>query len=230
MGSIKIWIIVAFGFLISKPLYGQVGTFTTIKFPNTYSNTITSCLYSANFRSGFIFQSNASLNFGMTGHINYNFRFRWLAHDNSAIDYSSDADQIMYLNSHGDLWIKRSSIIGGSVLIGKTSQINPSYRLDVNGNIRANKVVVNTTGADYVFDSAYMLMSLDSLECYFRIYHHLPEIPSAEQMKKNGLDVGEVEIRMLQKIEELTRYVVDLNKQLQLQQKELDHMKTMEDN
>jgi hypothetical protein len=54
----------------------------------------------------------------------------------------------------------------GNVLIGKTSQTNTSYKLDVNGNGRLNEVVVNTTGADYVFDPGYRLSSLHELETY----------------------------------------------------------------
>ncbi|CAL1516424.1 hypothetical protein [Chitinophaga sp. MM2321] len=79
----------------------QTVTYSTIDFPNVYANKITTCLFSANFRSGFIHQTNGSINMGLTGVKNHNFKFRWLAHDAGAIDYSSDIDQVMYLDGWG---------------------------------------------------------------------------------------------------------------------------------
>jgi len=107
------------------------------------------------------------------------------------------------------------TLLQGNVLIGKTSQTNTSYKLDVNGDVRANKVVVNTTGADFVFDSTYQLLSLDSLKRYVRSNHHLPDVPAASEMQEQGIDIGKNQDRLLQKVEELTRYVIDLNEQVQ---------------
>lgn len=101
----------------------------------------------------------------------------------------------------------------GNVLIGKTSQANNSYKLDINGNVRANKIVVNTTGADFVFDSTYKLLTLDSLHSFIQKYHHLPAIASAYEMKKEGLNVGDNQTILLQKIEELTLYTIEQSKQ-----------------
>ncbi|TAN15356.1 MAG: hypothetical protein EPN37_09555 [Chitinophagaceae bacterium] len=107
------------------------------------------------------------------------------------------------------------AIFNNNVLIGKTSQTNTSYKLDVNGNIRANQVTVNATGADYVFDPNYKLSSLDSLNNYIRLHHHLPGIPSAKEMQKSGMNVGVTETVLLKKIEELTLYVVKLQKEVE---------------
>ncbi len=103
----------------------------------------------------------------------------------------------------------------GNVLIGKISQTNSSYKLDVNGNARMNKVVVNTTGADFVFDPAYHLLPLDSLNTFIQKNHHLPDIPSADEMQREGLDVGDNQIKLLQKIEELTLIVIEQNKRIE---------------
>ncbi len=103
----------------------------------------------------------------------------------------------------------------GNVLIGKTSQVNNTYKLDVNGNARMNKVVVNTTGADFVFDPAYQPLPLDSLRAFIQKNHHLPDIPSADEMQKEGLDVGDNQIKLLQKIEELTLIVIEQNKRIE---------------
>lgn len=109
---------------------------------------------------------------------------------------------------------------GGNLLIGKTSQTNSSYLLDVNGPARANQVVVNTTGADFVFNPGYPLPPLAEVEKYIQANHHLPDIASAAQMQDQGLDLGENQTRLLQKIEELTLYVIDQNKQLEALKKE----------
>lgn len=105
----------------------------------------------------------------------------------------------------------------GNMLIGKTSQSNSAYKLDVNGGIRANKVVVNTSGADFVFDSAYHVRPLPEVEAYISQNHHLPDIQPAKEMQKEGVDVGDNQSRLLQKVEELTLYLIQQNKMLQQQ-------------
>ncbi len=121
----------------------------------------------------------------------------------------------------------------GNVLIGKMSS-NPgtNYKLDVAGNIRANKLVVNTTGADFVFDSNYSLLPLTQLEQFIKKHKHLPSIEPAKNMQENGVDIGENQTKLLQKIEELTLYIIEINKKLenqnnliQQQQLELNKLK-----
>ena len=102
----------------------------------------------------------------------------------------------------------------GNVLIGKTSQVNTNYKLDVNGSARANEVVVNTTGADFVFDKDYELRPLEEVEKFVEQNKHLPEIESAKEMEENGLELGKMDMKLLQKIEELTLYVIDLKKEV----------------
>jgi hypothetical protein len=111
-------------------------------------------------------------------------------------------------------------IAGGNVLIGKTTQANATYLLDVAGKIRADKLMVNTSGADFVFDSSYRLMPLKEVANYIQKNRHLPDIVPAGQMEQNGLDVGDHAIKLLQKIEELTLYVIQQNKQIELLKQE----------
>lgn len=106
----------------------------------------------------------------------------------------------------------------GNVLIGKVSQANTGYLLDVNGSARINQVVVNTTGADFVFDTAYRMAPLSEVEAYIRQQHHLPDISPAGEMEKEGLDVGENQTKLLQKIEELTLYIIEQNKRMRVQE------------
>jgi len=110
----------------------------------------------------------------------------------------------------------------GNILVGKTSQTNPGYILDVAGPVRANEIVVNTNGADFVFEPTYKLPSISSIEKYIKLNHHLPDIPSAKQMQAEGLSVGENQVKLLQKVEELTLYLIEKDKQLKAQQEQID--------
>ena len=100
----------------------------------------------------------------------------------------------------------------GNVGIGEK---NPQSKLAVNGTITAKEVVVSTEGwSDYVFKDDYKLMPLDELERSVRKNGHLPDIPSAEEVEKNGVSVGEMQAKLLQKIEELTLHVIEQGKEL----------------
>lgn len=103
----------------------------------------------------------------------------------------------------------------GNVLIDKATQVNSTYKLDVNGKMRALEIVVNTTGADFVFEKDYELMPLNILEQKIKTDKHLPEIASAAEMQENGVGLGELNTKLLQKTEELTLYIIELNKRIE---------------
>jgi hypothetical protein len=115
----------------------------------------------------------------------------------------------------------------GTVLIGTqtpltNTTIPPNTKLAVNGNLLARKITVNQeTWADYVFDKNYKLLKLSDLEKYILANKHLPEIPSAQQILKQGLDLGNTQEALLKKIEELTLYVIELNKKMNSQEAQL---------
>jgi len=100
----------------------------------------------------------------------------------------------------------------GNLLIGKITQGNPSYLLDVSGSVRANAVVVNTDSSDFVFEPTYKLNSLTWIPKYIKQNHHLPEIQSAKEMQTIGMNLGENQTKLLQKIEELTLYLIEKDK------------------
>lgn len=100
---------------------------------------------------------------------------------------------------------------------------NPAYKLDVIGTIRAREILVNLDGvggADFVFDNNYRLRPLSEVQSFIQENRHLPEIQSAAEMQQNGVSVNELQFQLLQKIEELTLYIIEQDKQIQeLQQK-----------
>ena len=102
---------------------------------------------------------------------------------------------------------------GGAVGIGTYN--TGLYKLAVGGSIHGNEVVVETGWADFVFAKDYKLPSLIEVEKYIKANNHLPEIPSAEEIQTNGLKVGEVQTKMMQKIEELTLYIIEMKKEIE---------------
>ncbi len=106
-----------------------------------------------------------------------------------------------------------SIVTSGNVSIGCSSGLG---NLNVNGKIQAKSIEILTAPcADYVFEKNYKLMNLHDLSLYVAANKHLPEVPSAEEFKANGTNVTEMNELLLKKVEELTLYVIDLNKQLQ---------------
>ncbi|MDD2797646.1 MAG: tail fiber protein [Bacteroidales bacterium] len=101
---------------------------------------------------------------------------------------------------------------GGKIGIGTTS---PDQKLTVKGKIHAEEVIVDlAVPADYVFKADYTLRPLQEVEAYVKENSHLPEIPSASEIVQNGLNMGEMQNKLLQKVEELTLYIIQLQKEV----------------
>lgn len=103
----------------------------------------------------------------------------------------------------------------GNVGIGTK---DPQAKLAVNGGILAKSIRVSINPIywpDYVFGEDYGLMDIRELESYVNVHKHLPGVPSAEEVERQGdIDLGEMNTLLLEKVEELTRYVIDLQKQI----------------
>jgi hypothetical protein len=135
----------------------------------------------------------------------------WLTHDGAGehgFAVSHQGERRVYLNTKGN-----SYLIGGNVGIGTT---NPDEKLTVNGVIHAKEVKVDLSGplADFVFKPDYKLMSLPQVEKFVKANNHLPQMPSAEEVAKNGLSMGEMQNKLLQKVEELTLYAIQQNNKI----------------
>ena len=100
---------------------------------------------------------------------------------------------------------------GGNVGIGTTS---PDAKLTVNGTIHSKEVKVdlNVPGPDYVFEKDYKLKTLAEVQKYIAVNKHLPEIPSAKVMEQNGVDLSNMNMQLLKKVEELTLYLIEKDK------------------
>ncbi len=92
----------------------------------------------------------------------------------------------------------------------------PDSKLTVKGKIHAEEVKVDLSvpGPDYVFKSDYYLRSLEEIRAYIKKYGHLPSIPSAKEMETNGIDLGVMNMKLLEKVEELTLYILQQDKEL----------------
>ena len=113
-------------------------------------------------------------------------------------------------------------LTSGNVGIGTLS---PKYKLDVNGTIRAKEIIVSTTGADFVFADDYQLRPLSEVKAFIEENKHLPEIKSAREMQEEGVSVSELQTQLLQKIEELTLYLIQQEQTIQELRQEVEQLK-----
>lgn len=134
-----------------------------------------------------------------------------------------------YLPEHKFV-VRGSSMIEGNILTDSNIGIGTNlftdgldnYRLSVNGAVRAHRVKVYTTWADFVFEDGYQLPTLEEVEKHINEKGHLKDIPSAEEVEKNGIELGEMNKLLLQKVEELTLYIIEMNKELEEVKKQLN--------
>jgi hypothetical protein len=107
----------------------------------------------------------------------------------------------------------------GKIGIGQPTNYNGSFKLYVKGGIISDRIKVAVDGSpewmDIVFDESYKLMSLAELEKYINSYKHLPEIPTTTEVMKDGIDIGFMQKKLLQKVEELSLYIIAQNKRIE---------------
>jgi hypothetical protein len=117
------------------------------------------------------------------------------------------------------LWLDNSGTVGIGV------QYTEGHKMKVAGSVRATSFVANgNTWADYVFDPGYHLPSLPEVKNYITQHHHLPDVPSTEEVKKDGVNISDNQVLLLKKVEELTLYAIDQNEKLQLIEKKLNDL------
>jgi hypothetical protein len=157
-----------------------------------------------------------NITLGNTTDQEYNIIFR--PGDNSwrsaLVGYSSGTPANDYIGLQTKYGSIRFITNSGNVGIGTT---NPKAKLSVNGTIISNEIKVLTDISqypDYVFSDDYNLKPLKEVEKYIKENNHLPNIPKAEEVKE-GVALGEMNAKLLQKIEELTLYMIQMNKEIE---------------
>ena len=143
----------------------------------------------------------------------------------SYLDYASgpQSSSRLILSSYNSGYEDELTLMQGKVGIGT---LNPSDKLSVNGNIRAREIKVeNGNWPDYVFEPSYKSASLMDIEQFIKENKHLPDIPSAKDVQKDGVNLGEMNAKLLKKIEEMTLYLIEQHKRLDKLQAEIDDLK-----
>jgi hypothetical protein len=132
---------------------------------------------------------------------------------------------IVRTNGLDRLWVDSVGYVTIGGRIGPT--ISGPYRLAVRGKIAATdfNVVASGSWPDYVFDPSYKLRSLEETEAYIKEHKHLPNIPAAAVVEKEGFALGDMQKRMMEKIEELTLHLIEANKEIQLLKKQMAGLK-----
>jgi hypothetical protein len=165
-----------------------------------------------------------------------NRNLEFLMTNNNSVDPNAD---VSTPNSSGVTRIKFTDVVHNNILVvnnmGKvtvgTDQYDndPNYIFYVRKGIKAEQIKVESPAAngwaDYVFKKDYRLRTLEEVEKHIAEKGHLPNIPSATEVEKNGINLGEMDAKLLEKIEELTLYSIEQNKQLQNQSEEIRELK-----
>jgi hypothetical protein len=132
---------------------------------------------------------------------------------------------------YGDFNLKQL-VFNGQIGIGTSTfptsigSANVSnYQLFVKGGVLSDEIRVRTGWADYVFSKDYKLTSLEEVKSYINDYGHLPNVPSANQIEIEGLDLGNISKIQMAKIEELTLYIIKQDEILRIQQSQINELK-----
>lgn len=142
---------------------------------------------------------------------------------NLILGANTSGDNIYFTTRSGSSDVKRMEILNsGKIKFGNVATPG-NYKLYVEDGILSEKVRVAVEGssfwADFVFDNDYKLMSIEDLDKFIEKNNHLPIIPTTEEVMESGIDLGEMDAKLLMKIEELTLYIIDLQKQINLLKK-----------
>jgi hypothetical protein len=163
---------------------------------------------------------------------NWNYTLLLNAVDTSSIGFHDAWNSVSSIRYNGggftiggdDGWGARNVYMPGNVGIGTT---NPTHKLTVNGLVKSRGFVTdNGNWADYVFKPEYALAPLSDVEAHIKEKGHLPGIPSAAEVKTaGGVEIGDMQVRLLGKVEELTLHLIAMEKQIKAQQMLIEQLR-----
>lgn len=203
--------------VVSVDANGKVGINTTT--PAWPMELVGDVMQITNSNGGFfrLTSSNGSLEMAANNDANTYIDFK--GQGNTAQDYIG---RLLFNDNNGFTFLRA----GGGVKVG-IGTAQPQSTLAVKGKITAQEVEVTLSGwADYVFEPDYKLPSLKEVKAHIDEFGHLPDVRSAQEIEKQGLNLGESQAKLMQKIEELTLYVISLNDQLEAQSLEMQSLRT----
>jgi hypothetical protein len=133
--------------------------------------------------------------------------FGWMTYELDQNGCPTQAENLqMFLSNSGDL-----ALYNGSFAVGDNFFVNKVDKITYAREIK----VKLPPWPDYVFNKDYKRMSLKDLEIYINQNQHLPELPNAEEVEKKGIGIGEMQTKLLQKVEELTLIIIEQNKRIE---------------
>lgn len=123
------------------------------------------------------------------------------------------------------LQVEGRTKLNGNVAIGNGTGFSSAYRLVVDGKIACTELRVQALPfPDYVFDASYPLKPLDEVEAHINTHHRLPNMPPASEVEAEGMSVGGIQLKLVEKVEELTLYLLQQQKQLKAQQEKIESL------
>ncbi|HAR62555.1 MAG TPA: hypothetical protein DCS13_03740 [Candidatus Margulisbacteria bacterium] len=138
------------------------------------------------------------------------------------IDGNEQSGFLKFYTANNSGVLTQAICIDRNQKVGIGGVTNPQYTLTVSGNVAArNFITSQAVWYDKVFSPTYNLMPLNKLELYVQEHQHLPDVPEEKEVLKNGVNMSEFQGRLLQKVEELTLYVINVNKELRKENQEL---------
>jgi hypothetical protein len=139
----------------------------------------------------------------------------------SGLSGNNSANRILAADANGNLYFRDVT----SLALNETMNSD----LAINGRVSAQQMLITQTGRwpDYVFSKQYKLPSLTEVENFINQNSHLPGVPSAAEVEKKGIDVGNNQAAQLKKIEELTLYIIQQDKELKSLKQEVEELKAL---
>lgn len=190
------------------------------EFATRWMNTFTG---QQNFQENLYISRGKGITFGHETDTDRSLQISYIGDDQRGDSYINYSQHLFFVNGNKNngypvVVFKDSGDIGIGTL-------DPRNKLDVNGTIRAKEIKVESNWADFVFRKGYKLPALEEVKKHIEEKGTLPGVPNESDVKVNGVNLGEVNALLLQKIEELTLYTIEQQDIIENMKNEIDELK-----